>query len=114
MPSDTASRVIGFRLVIDQISNYTFRRIEFSRVLFSLLLSRRKPMKQSEQFITNAEHCAHLAEQAQDEPSKLRFRRMEAAWLALAQEQDWLDGGIAPARIAVHNVYKEGKPLPTN
>jgi hypothetical protein len=27
-----------------------------------------------------------------------RFKRMEAAWLALAEEQDWLDGEQSPVR----------------
>jgi len=45
-------------------------------------------MKQSEIFRQNAENCAHLAETAANEPAFLRFKRMEAAWLALANEQD--------------------------
>ena len=57
-------------------------------------------MKQSDIFRENAENCAHLAETAANEPSFLRFKRMEAAWLALADEQDWLDGEVAPTRIA--------------
>ena len=54
-------------------------------------------MKQSEIFRENAENCAHLAESAGGEPAYLRYRRMEAAWLALADEQDWLDGEVSPA-----------------
>ena len=54
-------------------------------------------MKQSEIFRENAENCAHLAESAHSEPAYLRFKRMEAAWLALADEQDWLDGEVSPA-----------------
>jgi hypothetical protein len=53
-------------------------------------------MKQSEIFRQNAENCAHLAETAANEPACLRFKRMEAAWLALADEQDWLDGEVSP------------------
>jgi hypothetical protein len=52
-------------------------------------------MKQSEIFRENAENCARLAETATDEPLHLRYKRMEAAWLALANEQDWLDGEVA-------------------
>jgi len=52
-------------------------------------------MKQSEQFLDNAANCAELAEQASDEPAFKRFKLMEAGWLALAKEQDWLDG-VAP------------------
>jgi hypothetical protein len=33
-----------------------------------------------------------LAERTADEPTHMRYKRMEAAWRALAIEQDWLDG----------------------
>jgi hypothetical protein len=49
----------------------------------------------SEDFLLNAENCAELAEEATSTPAKARYRRMEAAWRALAQEQQWLDGDIA-------------------
>jgi len=55
-------------------------------------------VKQSEIFRENAEHCAQLAESASNEPMHRRCKRMEAAWRALAHEQDWLDGEIAPTR----------------
>jgi hypothetical protein len=55
-------------------------------------------MKQSEIFRENAENCAHLAESAVNEPAFQRYKRMEAAWLALAAEQDWLDGEVSPSR----------------
>jgi len=58
-------------------------------------------MKQSEIFRENAENCAHLAESAANEPTFLRYKRMEAAWLALANEQDWLDGEVSPAPLSV-------------
>jgi len=51
-------------------------------------------MKQSQHFLENAENCAKLAERASDEPTRNRYKRMEAAWRALAVEQDWLDGEI--------------------
>lgn len=55
-------------------------------------------MKQSDLFRENAENCAHLAECAiASQPLHLRYKRMEAAWLALAHEQDWLDGCAAPS-----------------
>ena len=57
-------------------------------------------MKQSEIFRENAENCAHLAEGAAGEPAYLRYRHMEAAWRALADEQDWLDGEVSPANIS--------------
>jgi hypothetical protein len=49
-------------------------------------------MKQSDLFRQNAENCAQMAEAAEGQPAYNRFKRMEAAWLALAEEQDWLDG----------------------
>jgi hypothetical protein len=51
-------------------------------------------MKQSQHFLENAENCAQLAERAADEPTYNRYKRMEAAWRALAVEQDWLNGEI--------------------
>jgi hypothetical protein len=54
-------------------------------------------MKQSDIFRENAENCAHLAENAGNEPNYHRYKRMEAAWRALADEQDWLDGEVSPA-----------------
>lgn len=52
-------------------------------------------MKQSDVFRENAENCMKLAEAAVNDASRNRFKRMEAAWLALADEQDWLDGELA-------------------
>jgi hypothetical protein len=57
-------------------------------------------VKQSHDFLENAENCAQLAERAADEPTHKRYKRMEAAWRALAEEQDWLDGQVPPVRIA--------------
>ena len=53
-------------------------------------------MNQSDHFRENAANAAQLAERAEDEPTYLRYKRMEAAWRALADEQDWLDGVVAP------------------
>jgi len=42
-------------------------------------------MGQSQHFKENAENCAQLAERATDEPTRNRYRRMEAAgahWLS--------------------------------
>ena len=58
-------------------------------------------MKQSEIFRENADNCAHLAEGADNEPAFHRYKRMEAAWRALAAEQDWLDGAVSPSPISV-------------
>jgi hypothetical protein len=63
-------------------------------------------MKQSEHFRENAENCAQLAERAADQPTHLRYKRMEAAWRALAEEQDWLDGEVPPAPIATCEARK--------
>ena len=68
-------------------------------------------MKQHNQFRENAENCAELAMKAPDEPSKARYKRMEAAWLALAQEQDWLDGEIDPARSGTNGDAGETSPI---
>jgi hypothetical protein len=57
-------------------------------------------VQQSQDFLENAENCAQLAERAADEPTHNRYKRMEAAWRALAEEQDWLDGQVPPVRIA--------------
>jgi hypothetical protein len=61
-------------------------------------------MKQSEIYRQNAENCAYLAEDAPNEPTRQRYKRMEAAWRALADEQDWLDGEPSPARTTAENV----------
>jgi len=58
------------------------------------LLTEGRAMKQSQHFLENAENCAQLAERAADEPTRNRYKRLEAAWRALAVEQDWLDGEI--------------------
>ena len=51
-------------------------------------------MKQSQHFLENAENCGQLTELAGDEPTYNRYKRMEAAWRALAIEHDWLNGEI--------------------
>lgn len=65
------------------------------------LLGWEEAMKQSDHFRENAENCQRLAERAPDHPTYLRYKRMEDAWLSLANEQDWLDGETSPAAIAV-------------
>jgi hypothetical protein len=67
-------------------------------------------MKQSDYFRENAENCAHLAEQAASEPLHLRYKRMEAAWRALAYEQDWLDGEVSPVRRANRQALNSTPP----
>jgi hypothetical protein len=65
-------------------------------------------MKPSEIFRENAENCALLAgaERTPDGPAYKRYKRMEAAWRALAEEQAWLDGEVSPVRIAVPKTKK--------
>jgi hypothetical protein len=53
-------------------------------------------IKESDVYRQNADNCSQLAEAAQDEAAHKRYKRMEAAWLALAEEQDWLDGEQSP------------------
>ena len=53
-------------------------------------------IKQSEIYRQNADNCMQMAEAAGGEPACKRYKRMEAAWLALAEEQDWLDGERPP------------------
>jgi hypothetical protein len=70
-------------------------------------------MKQSH-YLENAENCAQLAERAEraeDEPTHRRYKRMEEAWRALAEEQDWLDGEIPPAKIAVTDGWKNAAQI---
>ena len=57
-------------------------------------------MKQSDVFRRNADNCAQLADNAIAGPAIQRFRRMEVAWRALADEQDWLDGEVEPQQRA--------------
>jgi hypothetical protein len=52
--------------------------------------------KQSQRLLDNAVTCSKLAKLTTDKQTKTRFKRMEAAWRALAREQDWLDGEITP------------------
>jgi hypothetical protein len=53
-------------------------------------------MKQSDLFRDNADNCLQLAERAEGQPAFRRYRRMAQAWMALAVEQDWLDGEVSP------------------
>ena len=53
-------------------------------------------MTSYQECLERAESCAELAGEAASLPDKNRYRRMEAAWRALAREQQWLDGEITP------------------
>jgi hypothetical protein len=65
-------------------------------------------MTPSEVYRENAENCALLAEgePTKDGPAYKRYRRMEAAWRALAEEQEWLDGEVPPVKIFVPDPQK--------
>jgi hypothetical protein len=62
-------------------------------------------MKQSEIFRENAENCAHLAEGVSTEPAYQRFKTMEAAWRAIADAQDWLDGEVSPLPNRIRSAF---------
>ena len=53
-------------------------------------------MSKSDEYRANADQCGELAERAPSEPARRRYRRMEAGWRSLAQDQDWLEGRISP------------------
>jgi hypothetical protein len=55
-------------------------------------------METSNHFRASADNCAELAESAVNDALKKRYKRMEAAWRALADEQDWLDGEISETK----------------
>jgi hypothetical protein len=68
-------------------------------------------MKPSEIYKENADNCAMLAEgePSRDSPAYKRYRRMEQAWRALAEEQEWLDGEVPPLETDQVDVSK--RPL---
>jgi hypothetical protein len=51
-------------------------------------------VKESDKYRQNAANCALLAQNAKHGAARIRFKRMETAWLCLADEQDWLDGVV--------------------
>ena len=58
-------------------------------------------MKQSQHFLQNAENCAQLAERASDDPTHRRYKRMEAAWRALAENRiGWTGKYLLHAQMA--------------
>jgi hypothetical protein len=48
-------------------------------------------MNLADTFRDNAADCAFLAERSEDAETKLTFKKMEAAWRTLAEQQDRLD-----------------------
>src|SRR3569623_399893 len=53
-------------------------------------------LSKATEYRENAANCAELEARAPDRPKKKRYQRMKEAWLALAEEQDWLEGQSAP------------------
>jgi hypothetical protein len=49
-------------------------------------------MSKSGEYLRRADICAELAAGTTSQPAKERYERMEAAWQALAEEQQWLNG----------------------
>jgi hypothetical protein len=46
----------------------------------------------AEEYRENAANCAELEAEATERHKRKRYQRMKEAWLALAEEADWLDG----------------------
>jgi hypothetical protein len=68
-------------------------------------------MKESDKFRENAANCAMLAKDAKHGPARIRYKRMETAWLSLADEQDWLDGEVPPENIAADCDIRKTPPV---
>jgi hypothetical protein len=68
--------------------------------------------KQSDLYRENAENCMEMAKSAKSEQDYNRYKRMESAWLALAEEQDWLDGERPPVDLgqAEKKVRRKRRP----
>ena len=41
-----------------------------------------------------AENCSDMAEGAENDASRRRYRRMEQSYLRLAETEEWLDGHV--------------------
>jgi len=46
----------------------------------------------AEEYRENAANCAEPEAEATERHKRKRYERMKDAWLALAEEADWLDG----------------------
>ena len=56
-------------------------------------------------YMKRADDCLLLAEHAVDESSRRRYLRMSDAWLALAEEQRWLEEqGTAIGAVVVKDL----------
>jgi hypothetical protein len=75
-------------------------------VATAVALSSSKKMISGHQFRSeflreNAENCLTLEAAASSSAARKRFARMSAAWCALADTQDWLDGLISPIPLSI-------------
>jgi hypothetical protein len=66
-------------------------------------------MSEAEKYLKNAENCIELAEQAKTAPAQARYRRMADAWLALAKEQEWLDGDVPPLSGLANGSHRKSR-----
>lgn len=48
----------------------------------------------AEEYRENAANCGEMATTTDDEPNRNRYKRMQEAWTALAEEVDWLEGHL--------------------
>jgi hypothetical protein len=55
----------------------------------------------------NAENCLTLEAAASSSAARKRFARMSAAWCALADTQDWLEGMISPIPLSIPLLSRE-------
>jgi len=55
-------------------------------------------MRQSDIFRDNARTVVNSRNAPKAGPAFKRYMRMSQAWMALAKEQDWLDGEVPPLR----------------
>ena len=55
----------------------------------------------------NAKNCLTLEAAASSPAARTRFARMSAAWCALADTQDWLDGLISPIPLSLPLLSRE-------
>lgn len=53
-------------------------------------------LTQAAQFRRNARDCALLAARAQSKADRARLLTMEKSWIALADNEDWLEGAQKP------------------
>jgi hypothetical protein len=95
------------RFISETLPGWLAFNLFMRRVFLQDLLSSTAPagggahVKESDKYRENAANCALLAQNAKHGPARIRFKRMETAWLCLADEQDWLDGEVSPASIPV-------------